>query len=147
MSGYRPDCRELDKRPAKGIPKLMILNGSPMAYDLRKRGMSRGIRGKGLSMKRTQEQGFTLVEIAIVLVIVGLLLGGILKGQEMITQAKIKNSISDFSGVSAAYFGYLDRYRSTPGDDASATRWSGATAGNGDRKLAGLFNSTTAGDE
>jgi len=62
-------------------------------------------------------QGFTLVEIAIVLVIIGLLLGGILKGQEMITQAKIKNVIADFSGVSAAYHGYQDRYRAIPGDD------------------------------
>src|SRR5207302_11160387 len=89
-----------------------------------------------------RRQGFTLVEIAIVLVIVGLLLGGILKGQEMIIQAKIKNSISDFSGVSAAYFGYLDRYRATPGDDSGAGgRWSGATSGNGDRALGGKYNS------
>ena len=43
-------------------------------------------------MKRKQS-GFTLVEIAIVLVIIGLLLGGILKGQEMINQAKIKLSL------------------------------------------------------
>ena len=50
-----------------------------------------------------RQSGFTLIEIAIVLVIIGLLLGGILKGQEMITQAKIKNSIADFSGISAAY--------------------------------------------
>ena len=50
-----------------------------------------------------KQAGFTLVEIAIVLVIIGLLLGGILKGQEMITQAKIKNVIADMSGVSAAY--------------------------------------------
>ncbi|HYR36237.1 MAG TPA: prepilin-type N-terminal cleavage/methylation domain-containing protein, partial [Burkholderiales bacterium] len=57
---------------------------------------------------RTAERGFTLVEIAIVLVIIGLLLGGILKGQEMITQAKIKNVIADFSGISAAYHGYVD---------------------------------------
>ena len=55
---------------------------------------------------RSKQAGFTLVEIAIVLVIVGLLLGGILKGQEMIIQAKVKNSITDFSGVSAAFFGY-----------------------------------------
>jgi prepilin-type N-terminal cleavage/methylation domain-containing protein len=45
---------------------------------------------------RSRENGFTLVEIAIVLVIIGLLLGGILKGQEMITQAKIKNKESLF---------------------------------------------------
>ena len=69
------------------------------------------------------------------LVIIGLLLGGILKGQEMIIQAKVKNSISDFSGVSAAYYGYQDRYRATPGDDSGAGRWSGATPGNGDRVL------------
>ncbi len=70
---------------------------------------------------KNNQKGFTLVEIAIVLVIIGLLLGGILKGQEMIVQAKIKNAITDFSGVSAAYFGYQDRYRATPGDDIQAT--------------------------
>jgi prepilin-type N-terminal cleavage/methylation domain-containing protein len=83
-------------------------------------------------MKRTQ--GFTLVEIAIVLVIIGLLLGGILKGQEMITQAKIKNVIADMSGVTAAMYGYQDRYKALPGDDRLASRWSltpPGTAGNG----------------
>ncbi len=68
--------------------------------------------------------GFTLVEIAIVLVIIGLLLGGILKGQEMITQAKIKNVINDFNGVTVAVTSYQDRYRAIPGDDQNATtRW------------------------
>ena len=86
-------------------------------------------------MKRTQ--GFTLVEIAIVLVIIGLLLGGILKGQEMITQAKIKNVIADMSGVTAAMYGYQDRYKALPGDDKLATRWTGATAGNGDGVVLG----------
>src|SRR5215210_5299279 len=81
-------------------------------------------KGRGNHMKASKTQGFTLVEIAIVLVIIGLLLGGILKGQEMITQAKIKNVISDFSGISVAYHGYLDRYRKIPGDDGDANaRW------------------------
>ena len=88
--------------------------------------------------------GFTLVEIAIVLVIIGLLLGGILKGQEMITQAKIKNVVADFSGISAAYYGYQDRYRAIPGDDAgAAARWAvapAATAGNGNGVVAGTYN-------
>lgn len=94
-------------------------------------------------MKHTQK-GFTLVEIAIVLVIIGLLLGGILKGQEMIIQAKVKNSIADFSGVSAAYFGYQDRYRATPGDDGGAARWGLPAAnvfpGDNDRVLEGTYN-------
>ncbi|MFZ1908773.1 MAG: prepilin-type N-terminal cleavage/methylation domain-containing protein [Burkholderiales bacterium] len=91
-------------------------------------------------MKAVQK-GFTLVEIAIVLVIIGLLLGGILKGQEMITQAKIKNVVADFSGISAAYYGYQDRYRSIPGDDPNAgTRWTGAFPGNGDGVVAGTYN-------
>ena len=96
---------------------------------------------------KTKQRGFTLVEIAIVLVIIGLLLGGILKGQEMITQAKIKNAIADFSGISAAYHGYQDRYRALPGDDPGATRWTGATAGNGNGTVTGAYNSTTASDE
>jgi prepilin-type N-terminal cleavage/methylation domain-containing protein len=99
------------------------------------------------------QKGFTLVEIAIVLVIIGLLLGGILKGQEMITQAKIKNIMSDFSGISAAYHGYQDRYRAIPGDDPGATaRWTLGIAapasgvfGNG--VVSGAYGSTTANDE
>src|SRR6266550_2764384 len=97
-----------------------------------------GSNKKGKRPMTKRMQGFTLVEIAIVLVIIGLLLGGILKGQEMITQAKIKNVIADFSGVSAAYHGYQDRYRAIPGDDPNAaTRWASMTtpapvAGNGD---------------
>lgn len=86
---------------------------------------------------KSQQSGFTLVEIAIVLVIIGLLLGGILKGQEMITQAKIKNVIADMSGVTAAMYGYQDRYKALPGDDKLATRWAGATAGNGDGVVLG----------
>ena len=97
---------------------------------------------------KARQTGFTLVEIAIVLVIIGLLLGGILKGQEMITQAKIKNVIADFSGVSAAYHGYQDRYRAIPGDDPNAaTRWAvapAATAGNGNGVVGGAYN--TAAD-
>ena len=72
---------------------------------------------------RSRQSGFTLVEIAIVLVIIGLLLGGVLKGQELITSAKIKNLANDFNGISTAVYAYQDRYRALPGDDAGATRW------------------------
>ena len=81
--------------------------------------------------------GFTLVEIAIVLVIVGLLIGGVLKGQEMITNAKLKRIESDNAGLLAALYSYQDRYLQLPGDDdAASTRFSVYTNtdpdGNGD---------------
>ncbi|HUW51393.1 MAG TPA: prepilin-type N-terminal cleavage/methylation domain-containing protein [Sulfuricella sp.] len=67
-------------------------------------------------MKKSQS-GFTLVEIAIVMVIIGLLLGGVLKGQELITNSKIKNAVNDLNGISAAFNAYTDRYRHMAGDD------------------------------
>ncbi len=67
--------------------------------------------------RRKAQTGFTLVEIAIVLVIIGLLLGGVLKGQELIENGRVKNAASDMNGISAAYTSYLDRYRRLPGDD------------------------------
>ncbi len=65
---------------------------------------------------RKQQQGFTLIEIAIVLVIIGLLLGGVLKGQELISNARVRNIIAQQDGIKAAYFGFQDRYRGIPGD-------------------------------
>jgi len=65
--------------------------------------------------------GFTLIEIAIVLVIIGLLLGGVLKGQELITGARVRNLISQQDGIKAAFFGFQDRYRALPGDYAAAS--------------------------
>lgn len=65
---------------------------------------------------KAKQGGFTLVEIAIVLVIIGLLLGGILKGQELITSARVRNMADQNSSVQAAYYGFLDRYRAIPGD-------------------------------
>ncbi len=67
------------------------------------------------------QRGFTLVEIAIVLVIIGLLLGGVLKGQEMITNAKVRNLADQSSSVKAAFYAFQDRYRALPGDYSAAT--------------------------
>jgi len=94
------------------------------------------------------QAGFTLVEIAIVLVIIGLLLGGILKGQEMITQAKIKNIVNDMNGMSAAIYSYQDRYRALPGDELNATvaaRWAGAFGGDGNGLLCTAATCPAAG--
>lgn len=68
-----------------------------------------------------KQSGFTLVEIAIVLVIIGLLLGGVLKGQELINSAKVKNFAQDFRNVPLFIYGYQDKYKALPGDHAKAS--------------------------
>lgn len=106
----------------------------------------------------SRQAGFTLVEIAIVLVIIGLLLGGVLKGQELIDQSKIKRVVNDFNNIGAAFNTYQDRYKAMPGDDPNAaTRWpvviagaGPATAGNGDSiitaALAAVFTGTVGNE-
>ena len=78
-----------------------------------------------IPQNRARQSGFTLVEIAIVLVIIGLLLGGVLKGQEMIENSKVKNAVNDMNGVSAAYNSYIDRFRRIPGDDGNLATLTG----------------------
>ncbi|MEI7614026.1 MAG: prepilin-type N-terminal cleavage/methylation domain-containing protein [Betaproteobacteria bacterium] len=103
---------------------------------------------------RKSQSGFTLVEIAIVLVIIGLLLGGVLKGQELVNSAKVKNMIVDLQTPQILIYGYQDKYKAIPGDDVNAVLHVGASAtltptaatlGNG--RLEGNFNSVTATDE
>ncbi|HLX24243.1 MAG TPA: prepilin-type N-terminal cleavage/methylation domain-containing protein [Usitatibacter sp.] len=100
-------------------------------------------------MKR-QQSGFTLVEIAIVLVIIGLLLGGILKGQELINSAKVKNLANDFRVIPTYIYAYQDKYKALPGDDKQATTHLTApagvtiTAGNGNGVIDGaVFDAGT----
>ena len=89
----------------------------------------------------SKQSGFTLVEIAIVLVIIGLLLGGVLKGQELINSAKVKNIANDLNGIAAGVYAYQDRYKAFPGDDAAAdARWS-LTTRSGNKN--GVVGSTT----
>jgi prepilin-type N-terminal cleavage/methylation domain-containing protein len=80
-------------------------------------------------MVTRNSKGFTLIEIAIVLVIIGLLLGGVLKGQELITGARVRNLISQQDGIKAAFFGFQDRYRALPGDYPAASTNINCTAG------------------
>ncbi|HUO43839.1 MAG TPA: prepilin-type N-terminal cleavage/methylation domain-containing protein [Burkholderiales bacterium] len=68
-----------------------------------------------------KQRGFTLIEIAIVLVIIGLLLGGILKGQELINTARVRNIAAQIDGIKVAYLAFQDRYRILPGDMDTTT--------------------------
>jgi prepilin-type N-terminal cleavage/methylation domain-containing protein len=105
-------------------------------------------------MKRNQS-GFTLIEIAIVLVIIGLLLGGVLKGQELINSAKVKNLATDFRNIPVFIYGYQDKFKSLPGDDVNVVTHVGAAGtlattpanfqGNG--VIDGLWDTATNTDE
>ena len=105
---------------------------------------------KQLKKQVNKQKGFTLIEIAIVMVIIGLLLGGVLKGQEIIQNAKLKNAINQYNGIIAAAYSYQDRYASLPGDDANASARFGLGSngnGNGNGTISGNFDTTTAGAE
>lgn len=72
-------------------------------------------------ISRSRDAGFTLVELAIVMLVIGLLIGGILKGQEMIKQGRIKATINQMKSYSAGFVSFQDKYGAMPGDMANAT--------------------------
>ena len=100
-----------------------------------------------------KQTGFTLIELAIVLVIIGLLLGGVLRGQELINSAKVKNMANDFRSIPVYIYGYQDKFKALPGDDGAAGTGNAGghvasfASGDGDGKIEGAWNSSTPGDE
>lgn len=90
-------------------------------------------------MRIQQQQGFTLVEIVIMVLIVGMIIAAVLKGQEMVTSGKVKRMASQLDEIRAAYFGFEDRYRALPGDytlaDVHLNCPGGCPKGNGDSRI------------
>ena len=83
------------------------------------------------------QKGFSLVELSIVLVILGLLTGGILAGQNLIRASELRSITTQFSSYNAAVNTFRDKYFSLPGDFRDATKFWGSapscpgTAGTG----------------
>jgi len=89
--------------------------------------------------KRKSRSGFTLIELSIVLVIIGLLVGGVLVGRELITAAEMRKDISLFEKIDAAVNTFRGKYDCLPGDCAKATSFfTGARDGNGDGNIDGV---------
>lgn len=77
-------------------------------------------------MPRPHHRGFSLVELSIVLVILGLLVGGVLSAQSLIRAAAIRSIASDYSRFATATYTFRDKYFAIPGDIPNATRFWGA---------------------
>jgi prepilin-type N-terminal cleavage/methylation domain-containing protein len=94
--------------------------------------------------QQTHKAGFTLVELAIVLVIIGLIIGGVLVGQDMIKSAEIRSTISQWERYNAALNTFRDKFGGYPGDLRNAVNFgfndrtsgtAGATTGDGNSLL------------
>ncbi len=87
---------------------------------------------------KSSNDGFTLVEIAIVMVIIGLLIGGVLKGQAMVQNAKVKRVAKQSDELRAAVMAFYDKYGMYPGDENIAAIPPGTdNEGNGSGQITG----------
>lgn len=71
------------------------------------------------------KNGFTLVELSIVLVILGLLVGGVLTGQSLIRAAELRSITNQYQGFQTAQNTFRDKYFALPGDMNNATSFWG----------------------
>jgi prepilin-type N-terminal cleavage/methylation domain-containing protein len=82
---------------------------------------------------RRAEQGFTLVEVSIVLVVIGLLIGSVLVAVNILQNARITSTISTLQSIQSAVSTYNQNYGALPGDDTKGdTRFSVTNRGDGD---------------
>ncbi len=80
----------------------------------------------------TPNSGFSLVELSIVLVILGLLTGGILAGQSLIRAAELRAVTTEFNKYQTAMQTFRDKYFAIPGDFKDATKfWGYLVSGSG----------------
>lgn len=79
-----------------------------------------------------KHQGFTLLEMSIVLLVMALLAGGIVAGENLIRQSELKSVLDQYQTINGAYWSFKNKYDAIPGDFPGATRVWGRLNGNAD---------------
>jgi prepilin-type N-terminal cleavage/methylation domain-containing protein len=87
------------------------------------------MKSHNLYNQLNKKSGFTLVELAIVIVVIGLLVGGVLQGQELIKQAKLRAVINEQKNFERAVYSFQSKYNALPGDMPNAFQFFGANCG------------------
>lgn len=130
------DLTPSDLSPSMAFAKQHRKPAAPAQQRFRPQQSSR-YPNKYLSIPPARQNGFTLIEIAIVMVIITLILSGVLKGQELIDSARVRSLATEVTGIRTAWYSFQDRYRGIPGDfPNSRTQIDNATApGNGNGKI------------
>lgn len=83
-----------------------------------------------------RRDGFTVIELAVVMIIIGLIVGLVVKGQSLIARGQVKQLVNQKRDIAAAFYDYYDRFAYFAGDDPGASsRFSGATNGNGNGRV------------
>src|SRR5690242_2558758 len=102
-----------------------------------------------MKKQNIKNRGFTLVELAVVLVVVGLIIGGVLTGQQIMQNAKVTNAVNGIQSFAAQFQTYTQNNGAMPGDDSQASaRFPGVPAGsaNGNGTLDGNFDDASGSD-
>ena len=106
--------------PAAAHPESVSPPESVTTDSLSSQGIA-GFRGPGPTHRRTT--GFTLIELALVLIVVALLIGGVLKGWQLVQSSRVRTMAETITSVQSAYFAFSDRFGHVAGD------WNAADAG------------------
>lgn len=100
--------------------RLMMRNQKPM-------------RQSDMKLIGQRLEAFSLVEISMVLLIIGIIAGGMLKGRDLIESAQIRCVLNDFQNLQTVFDSYINSYGSIPGDDSSASaKFQDVSDGDGD---------------
>lgn len=105
----------------------MQANISPYTPEIFKEYRNNYTKISRVALNHKEETGFTLIELSIVLVIIGLIIGGVLVGRDLITSAKLRSVLTDIEKFNTAANTFQTKYNCIPGDCLRASDYFGTT--------------------